>query len=428
MVEINPIKKVKGEIRIPGDKSITHRAIILSSISEGESKILNPNFGDDTKRTLKIMEETGAIFTFDKDGIKVNGIGIKNLKEPEDILYAGNSGTTIRLLSGLFSSIENKFFVITGDSSLRKRPMKRVIEPIKLMGGEIYGREENSFPPIAIIGKKLKGIEYELKKPSAQVKSAIILATLNATEKSVIKEKIKTRNHTEIMLKEFGGEIEEKDNEIIVYPSINLKGREIFIPGDFSSASYFIMLGLLLPNSEILLKEVSLNSTRIYLLNLLIKNGANIKILNEREKNGEKFGDILVKSSYIKKIEVKKDEAPLMIDELPLLGAIGAFLDDGVKVEGADELRVKESDRIKVLVDNLRNLNVEADELNDGFIVKKGKEIKKGVIKTSYDHRIALSFIVFGLISNKGVILEEVESIKISFPEFFDLLRRIENA
>ncbi|MBC7194292.1 MAG: 3-phosphoshikimate 1-carboxyvinyltransferase [Caldisericia bacterium] len=427
MVEVNSIKKVKGEIKIPGDKSITHRGVILSAIAEGESKILNPNIGDDTQRTLKIMEEIGARFTFENDGIRVKGIGIKNVKEPEDILYAGNSGTTIRLLSGLFSSIENKFFVITGDSSLRKRPMKRVIEPIRLMGGEIYGREENNFPPISIIGKKLKGIEYELKKPSAQVKSAIILATLNATEKSIIKEKIKTRNHTEIMLKEFGGEVEEKNNEIIVYPKIDLKGREIFVPGDFSSASYFIMLGLLLQDSEILLKDVSLNPTRIFLLNLLIQNGANIKILNERERNGEKFGDILVKSSYIKKIDVKKDEAPLMIDELPLLGAIGAFLDEGVKVEGADELRVKESDRIKVLVDNLRNLNVEAEELKDGFIVRKGKNIKKEVVKTSYDHRIALSFIVFGLISNKGVILEEVESIKISFPEFFDLLRRIEN-
>lgn len=427
MVEVNSIKKVKGEIKIPGDKSITHRGVILSAIAEGESKILNPNIGDDTQRTLKIMEEIGARFTFENDGIRVKGIGIKNVKEPDDILYAGNSGTTIRLLSGLFSSIENKFFVITGDSSLRKRPMKRVIEPIRLMGGEIYGREENNFPPISIIGKKLKGIEYELKKPSAQVKSAIILATLNATEKSIIKEKIKTRNHTEIMLKEFGGEVEEKNNEIIVYPKIDLKGREIFVPGDFSSASYFIMLGLLLQDSEILLKDVSLNPTRIFLLNLLIQNGANIKILNERERNGEKFGDILVKSSYIKKIEVKKDEAPLMIDELPLLGAIGAFLDEGVKVEGADELRVKESDRIKVLVDNLRNLNVEAEELKDGFIVRKGKNIKKGVVKTSYDHRIALSFIVFGLISNKGVVLEEVESIKISFPEFFDLLRRIEN-
>ncbi len=425
MVKIEPIKKIHGEIEIPGDKSITHRAFILSTISQGVSFIYNPNLGDDTNRTLEIMRAIGGEVNHEKNGIKIKGCGIKNIKEPENILDAGNSGTTIRLLSGLFSSIENKFFVLTGDDSLRKRPMKRVIEPIRLMGGEIFGRGNDNFPPVAIVGKKLRGIEYELSKPSAQVKSSIILATLNAIDKTIIKEKIKTRNHTEILLKEFGGRIEEKDNEIVVYPETNLKGIEVFVPGDFSSASYFIILALLLDNSEILLKNVSLNPTRTYLLNLLIKNGGDIKILNESIKNGERFGDILVKSSNIKGLKVNKEEAPLMIDELPLLGAIGAFLDEGVLVEGADELRVKESDRIKVLVKNLRNLNVEVEELSDGFIVKKSKNIKNGLVKTSFDHRIALSFIVFGLISKKGLVLEEVDSIKISFPEFFNILRRI---
>jgi 3-phosphoshikimate 1-carboxyvinyltransferase len=425
MVKIEPIKKIYGEIEIPGDKSITHRAFILSTISQGVSFIYNPNLGDDTNRTLEIMRAIGGEVNHEKNGIKIKGCGIKNIKEPENILDAGNSGTTIRLLSGLFSSIENKFFVLTGDDSLRKRPMKRVIEPIRLMGGEIFGRGNDNFPPVAIVGKKLRGIEYELSKPSAQVKSSIILATLNAIDKTIIKEKIKTRNHTEILLKEFGGKIEEKNNEIVVYPETNLKGIDVYIPGDFSSASYFIILALLLNNSEILLKNVSLNPTRIYLLNLLIKNGGDIKILNESIKNGERLGDILVKSSNIKGLKVNKEEVPLMIDELPLIGAVGAFFDEGVVVEGADELRVKESDRIKVLVENLRNLNVDVEELSDGFVVKKSKNIKNGLVKTSFDHRIALSFIVFGLISKKGLVLEEVDSIKISFPEFFNILRRI---
>jgi 3-phosphoshikimate 1-carboxyvinyltransferase len=425
MVKIEPIKKIYGEIEIPGDKSITHRAFILSTISQGVSFIYNPNLGDDTNRTLEIMRAIGGEVNHEKNGIKIKGCGIKNIKEPENILDAGNSGTTIRLLSGLFSSIENKFFVLTGDDSLRKRPMKRVIEPIRLMGGEIFGRGNDNFPPVAIVGKKLRGIEYELSKPSAQVKSSIILATLNAIDKTIIKEKIKTRNHTEILLKEFGGKIEEKNNEIVVYPETNLKGIDVYIPGDFSSASYFIILALLLDNSEILLKNVSLNPTRIYLLNLLIKNGGDIKILNESIKNGERLGDILVKSSNIKRLKVNKEEVPLMIDELPLIGAVGAFFDEGVVVEGADELRVKESDRIKVLVENLRNLNVDVEELSDGFVVKKSKKIKNGLVKTSFDHRIALSFIVFGLISKKGLVLEEVDSIKISFPEFFNILRRI---
>lgn len=427
MVEIKPIKRVKGEIKISGDKSITHRAFIFSTISNGVSLITNANSGDDTQRTLDIMRRIGAEIYFDDRGIKINGVGLNKIKEPDDVLYCGNSGTTIRLLSGLFSSIENKFFVLTGDDSLRKRPMKRVVEPISLMGGLIWGRDFGNFPPLAIFGKKLSGIDYELKKPSAQVKSALILATLNAKDKSTIIEKIKTRDHTEIMLKEFGGKIEINENKIIVYPIENLYAREIFIPGDFSSASYFIMLSLLLPNSEILIKQVSLNPTRTYLLNKLIASGGDIKILNEKILNGEKFGDLLIKTSFIKKLEIEKDEAPLLIDELPLIGAIGAFLDGGVEVHGAEELRVKESDRIKVLVENLKNLGVDSEELPDGFIVKKSKNIRKSLIKTAYDHRIALSFIIFGLISNCGVVIEEVESIKISFPDFFDFLKEVSN-
>lgn len=427
MVEINPVKKVKGEIKISGDKSITHRAFIFSAISKGESLIINANRGDDTQRTLEILREIGAQINFDSKGIIIKGVSLKGLKEPDDVLNCGNSGTTIRLLSGLFSSIENKFFVLTGDDSLRKRPMRRVVEPISRMGGLILGKEGGNYPPLAVFGRKLNGIEYELKKPSAQVKSAIILATLNAKDKSTIIEKIKTRDHTEIMLKEFGGKIELNENKIIVYPIENLYAREIFIPGDFSSASYFIMLSLLLPNSEILIKQVSLNPTRTYLLNKLIDNGGDIKILNEKVLNGEKFGDLLIKTSFIKKLEIKMDEAPLLIDELPLIGAIGAFLDGGVEVHGAEELRVKESDRIKVLVENLKNLGVDSEELPDGFIVKKSKNMRKSLIKTAYDHRIALSFIIFGLLSNCGVVIEEVESIKISFPEFFELLKEVSN-
>jgi len=425
MVEIKPIKRIRGTIKIKGDKSITHRALIFSTISEGESFIINPNIGDDTKRTLNIMREIGGEIYFERDGIRVKGIGLKGIKEPNDILYAGNSGTTIRLLSGLFSSLEGKFFVITGDEFLRNRPMKRIVEPISLMGGLILGRESHNFPPLAIFGRKLNGIKYEIKKPSAQVKSAIILATLNAKDKSIVLERIKTRNHTEIMLKEFGGKIEVDGEKIIVYPVERLYGREIFVPGDFSSASYFIILALLLKDSEILIENISLNETRTYLLDILIKNGGDIKILNIKEKNGEKFGDILVKSSFIKRIEVKKEEAPLLIDELPLIGAIGTFLEDGVEVHGAEELRVKESDRIKVLVDNLRGLGVEAEELSDGFIVKSSKNLKKGLIKTANDHRIALSFIIFGLLSPFGVNIEETNSINISFPEFFDILNKV---
>ena len=424
MVMIEPIRGVRGEVSLPGDKSITHRSFIFSSIAEGYSLIKNPNTGDDVLRTLEIMQKIGAEVSFEDKAIKIRGVGISGIKEPDDVLNAGNSGTTIRLLSGLFSGVKGKFFVITGDSSLRKRPMKRIVEPINLMGGFITGRENGRFPPLVIIGRKLKGIEYEPERPSAQVKSALILAGLNAQGKTTILEKVKTRDHTERMLEAFGGKILSEDKRITVFPVEKLYGREIFIPGDFSSASYFIVLTLLLDNSELVIKNVSLNPTRIYLLHVLRRGGANIRILNEKVKNGEIFGDVYVKSSSLSKIYISRDEAPLLIDELPLIGIMGAFLEEGVKVEGAEELRVKESDRIRLVVENLRNLGVFAHEFPDGFYVKRG-EIRRGVVKTGFDHRITLSFSILGLLSRSGIYLEEIDSIKVSFPGFFEIVRRI---
>lgn len=423
MVMIEPIKGVCGEISLPGDKSITHRSFIFSSIAEGFSFIKNPNTGEDALRTLKIMQKIGAEISFEDKTIKIKGIGISGIKEPDDVLNAGNSGTTIRLLSGLFSGITGKLFVITGDSSLRKRPMRRIVEPIRLMGGFITGRRNGEFPPLVIVGRRLKGIEYEPEKPSAQVKSALILAGLNAEGGTTILERIRTRDHTEIMLKAFGGKVSIEDKKITVFPVEKLYGREIIIPGDFSSASYFIVLTLLLSNSELVIKNVSLNPTRIYLIHVLRREGASIEILNEKVKNGERFGDIYIKSSNLSKIYISRNEAPLLIDELPLIGIMGTFLEEGVKVEGAEELRVKESDRIKLVVENLRNLGVLAYEFSDGFYVKRGN-VKRGVVKTGFDHRIALSFSILGFLSKEGIYLEEAESIKISFPNFFDIARR----
>ncbi|RLD14432.1 MAG: hypothetical protein DRI28_03595 [Caldiserica bacterium] len=225
------------------------------------------------------------------------------------------------------------------------------------------------------------------------------------------------------MLKAFGGKVSIEDKKITVFPVEKLYGREIIIPGDFSSASYFIVLTLLLSNSELVIKNVSLNPTRIYLIHVLRREGASIEILNEKVKNGERFGDIYIKSSNLSKIYISRNEAPLLIDELPLIGIMGTFLEEGVKVEGAEELRVKESDRIKLVVENLRNLGVLAYEFSDGFYVKRGN-VKRGVVKTGFDHRIALSFSILGFLSKEGIYLEEAESIKISFPNFFDIARR----
>jgi len=424
LVKVEKIKHVKGSAKIPGDKSITHRAFIFSSISHGESYIKNPNMGLDTERTLKIMSEVGARISVENGEVKVSGVGLKDIKEPDNVLDAGNSGTTTRLLSGLFSSVNNKTFFLTGDDSLRRRPMKRVIEPITLMGGFIIGRDNGKYLPLAIVGKELRGITYNMEIPSAQVKSAIMLATLNANSQSTIYEKLKTRDHTEIMLKEFGGKIEVYGNKITVYPVEKLYGRKIFIPGDFSSAAYLIAIAMLLEDSELILKDVGLNPTRTYLIDVFRRSGGNIEIINKRKVNGENVGDILVKSSILSKIEITKDEAPLLIDELPLIGAIGPLVKGGVHVVGATELRVKESDRIKLIVDNLKNIGVEAYEYKDGFIVKEGT-VKGGIIKTAFDHRIGLSFAVLGSVCKGDLYIEEIDSIKVSFPEFFEILRSV---
>ncbi len=424
-IMIQPLKQVRGEITVSGDKSITHRAYIFSSISRSSVLIRNPNEGADVKHTLSIMQSVGAESKKSKEGTLIKGIGLKNIKEPENVLDAGNSGTTIRLLSGLFSGIKDKMFVLSGDSSLRNRPMGRIITPLRKMGGEILARKNDTLPPLVIRGKKLKGIQYKMPVASAQVKSAIILAALSAEGKTMIEEGVRSRNHTEIMLKAFGGRI-ETNKKIVVYPAEKLENDEIFVPGDFSSAAYFIALSLIVKDAKLLIKNVGLNPTRSYLIKKLKDAGGEIKILNKREKNGETFGDIYVENSNLKGITVRKEEVPFLIDEIPLIGVLGAFAEGTTEVRGAEELRVKESDRIKLTVRNLRALGIETEEFKDGFRIT-GHNIRYGHVKTAFDHRIALSFIVFGLASKKGVEIEEINSINISFPDFFDTLRVIKN-
>ncbi len=421
---VSPVSKLRGSFSVSGDKSITHRAFIFSSISRSEVFVRNPNRGEDVMRTLVAMQSVGAKAREEKDGFYIKGIGLSNVKEPENILYCGNSGTTMRLLSGLFAGINGKLFVTDGDESLKKRPMKRVIEPISLMGGKIWGRKGDSFAPLAIKGAKLHGISYKMKVASAQVKSAIILAALSADGRTVIEEKARSRNHTEIMLKEFGGKI-ETNGKITVYPTDNLRYDELFVPGDFSSAAYFIALALIAKDADIVIKNVGVNPTRSYLLEKLKDAGGRIELFNRRIKNGEPVCDISVKSSRLQGISIDASEVPLLIDEIPLIGVIGAFSEGKTIVRGASELRVKESDRIKLTVSNLKSLGIEAEEFEDGFSVKGGRA-KYGFVKTAFDHRIALSFIIFAL-AGEGAEIEEVKSIDISFPEFFDILERVKN-
>jgi len=425
-VIIAPSNGLNGTVKVPGDKSITHRAFIFSLIADGETVVRNYGSAADCISTLKIVSHCGAeVVEKNESFVRIKSKGIFNIKEPDDVLNAENSGTTMRLLSGLFSGINGKFFVLTGDNSLRNRPMKRITLPLSLMGAKVFARKGGNYPPIAIHGSRLNGITYALPVASAQVKSAIILAGLLANGETKIIEKAVSRNHTEIMLREFGGKIAVNGREIRVLPiKGTLKGREIFVPNDFSSAAYFIAAALITKKSNVLLKEIGINETRAYLLKKLVDAGGEISVENEKTLNGEKVADIFVKSSQMKGISVDSEEVPLLIDELPLIAVIGAVSSGKTVIRGAEELRFKETDRIKAVCKNLKNLGVKCNEYKDGLEVFGGA-VDGGTVESFGDHRIAMSFSVLGLVSKSGIKIKNAECVKISFPEFFGILKEV---
>ncbi|MCM8785878.1 MAG: 3-phosphoshikimate 1-carboxyvinyltransferase [Candidatus Omnitrophica bacterium] len=409
--------RLKGEIEVPGDKSISHRALIFGSISEGRTEISNISKSIDCLSTLNCLKNLGIKIEEKQDLVTVQG---DELKEPKNILDCGNSGTTMRLLSGVLSG-QPFYSVLTGDSSLRNRPMDRIIKPLKMMGGEIYGRENNRFPPLTIIGKKLSGINFKMEVASAQVKSCIILATLFANGYTRIEEPYQTRDHTERMLKFFNGEIEIRENKIFVIGNQKLKGREIYIPGDFSSACYFIAGSLLIPESEILIKNVGLNPTRTGFLKIIERMGGKFEILNKKEICNEPIGDIRI--YYTKKlngVEIYPEEVPNIIDEIPLIAVLGSVSRGKTIVSGAKELRVKESDRIKSITTELKKMKANIEEKEDGFIIEGVDRLDGAIVDSWDDHRIAMSLFIAGLIADGKTVLKNAGCVKISFPEFFD--------
>lgn len=415
---INPVKKIRGEIEVSPDKSISHRALILSSMAVGESILYNVLEAADVKRTFTILRNLGIKFKGDFKRLEVFPKRVKEIEKP---LYCGNSGTTARLLSGYLSA-KNGLFVLYGDKSLSKRPMKRIIVPLKLMGAKIISRK--GLMPLIIEGGNLKGIEYELPVSSAQLKSAIILAGLNSKGKTVIKGDRNSRNHTELLLKYMNANIDIKPDKIIVKKS-ELKPLKLKIPGDFSSAAFFITLGILHPNARIKIKNVNLNPTRIGFLEILKKMNVNIdyEIVN---KEPEPIGNIFVETTkQIKGIEIPEELIPNAIDELPLLALIGSQAEGKTILKNASELRVKESDRIKSVVINMKNIGINIVELKDGFEIVGKQKIIGGKITTYNDHRIAMMFSIAGLISKEGVKIDNPKSINISFPDFYDYIYKL---
>lgn len=418
----NSNNTLNGTIEIPADKSISHRAIIFSSLAKGKSTIKNFSNGQDPYSTLKVFQNLGVEITENEGIITVNSTG--NLSAPNQNLDCGNSGTTMRLLSGILAG-QNFNSTLIGDVSLSKRPMKRVIEPLSLMGAQI---ESNDFrAPLKFFGSNLHSIAYKSKIASAQVKSCILLAGLNVENGiTTVTEPFVSRNHTEIMLKAMGAKIKTNGTTVSIEKS-KLSPIEIVIPGDISSAAYFIVSALITPNSDIILKNVGLNQTRTGILDVVKQMGADLEILDERTICGEKVGDLRVKyTKDLKACNISGEIIPRLIDEIPVIAVLATQADGQTRISDAQDLRNKESDRISALVNELKKLGAKIEETPDGMIIE-GKTALSGncEVETYHDHRLAMSLYVAGLICNKEILINEFEWVNISFPTFLNLFENL---
>ena len=428
---IQPAKTVAGGVAPPGDKSISHRYAMLAGIAEGTTEMTNFALAADCHSTLGCMKSLGAEVKVEKELVRVTGRGLHGLKSSWRSLDAGNSGTTIRLLSGILAG-QTFTTKIAGDDSLNKRPMKRILTPLREMGAQISARDEN-FAPLEIRGGKLRGITYQMPMASAQVKSAVLLAGLFAEGDTTVIEPARTRDHTELALEEFGVPLERHGKTIKLHASgqIKLTGRKIDVPGDLSSAVFFIAAASMFSDSALHIQGVGLNPTRTAILDVFSRMGASIQMLSLRSAQGEIIGDIAVKGAELKGGVIEGAEIPLMIDELPMLAALGPFTEQGIEIRDAAELRVKESDRIAVLVENLRRMGAQVEERPDGLKVagRNAGSIKKMLhgaeIEPHGDHRIAMAFAVAALGANGATTIRDAECAGVSYPTFYDDLARV---
>ena len=417
---VHSVSSLTGSVQVPGDKSISHRAVMLGSISNGLTEINGFLNGEDCLHTMKVFQQLGVeINRIGETSYQVVGKGLHSLKEPQEVLYVGNSGTTIRLTAGILSG-QPFHSVLTGDASIIRRPMKRVIDPLTKMGARIDGKEGGQFAPLAIRGGKLQGIKYHSPVASAQVKSAILLAGLFAEEATTIIEPTLSRDHSEKMLTHFGAKLEIKDTQVTIDPNPQLTGQKIDIPGDFSSAAFLIAAALIVPNSRIKIENVGMNSTRLGFLDAVKLMNGKVDIVDLRFYGQEPVADILVETSNLHGIEISGEMIPRIIDELPLLAVLSTQAEGTTKVTDAGELRVKETDRIKTISTALRNVGVEIEELEDGFVISGRQKIKGGKISTKGDHRIGMAMAIAGLIADTPISIEQPEAIHVSYPQFFE--------
>jgi 3-phosphoshikimate 1-carboxyvinyltransferase len=428
---IHAVKSLSGGVEPPGDKSISHRYAMLSALAEGTSELRNFAAARDCHSTLGCMKSLGADVTVKGATIQITGHGLRGLRRDWRTLDAENSGTTIRLLSGILSGQEFTT-KITGDGSLQKRPMKRVVTPLRQMGADIRAREDN-FPPLEIHGGKLRAIHYEMPMASAQVKSAVLLAGLYADGETWVTEPAKTRDHTELALEEFGARVGKQGRVITIHGMAGsngggaLQAKSLDVPGDLSSAVFFIAAASLLPGSNLFISNVGLNPTRSAILDFFAQMGAAVSVVNLVSKQGELIGDLSVKGANLKGGLISGELVPLLIDELPMLAALGPFTEQGIEIRDAQELRVKESDRIAALAENLKRMGASVEERPDGLRVegRAAGKLHGTEIEPRGDHRIAMAFAVAGLAAGGETIIHDADCAAVSYPAFFQELRRL---
>jgi 3-phosphoshikimate 1-carboxyvinyltransferase len=423
---VQPGGQLRGVARVPGDKSMSHRSIMLGSLAEGVTHVTGFLEAEDALATLQAFRDMGVQIEGPVDGcVTIHGVGKHGLKAPEKVLYLGNSGTSMRLLSGLLAG-QPFNAVLTGDKSLSGRPMKRVTEPLALMGADIKATEKGT-APLEITGRagQLQAINYIMPMASAQVKSCLLLAGMYAQGETSVTEPAPTRDHTERMLSGFGYPVKREGNKISINADGKLTATEIDVPSDISSAAFFLVGASIAPDSDITLKHVGINPTRIGVISILRLMGANIEILNEREVGGEPVADLRVVSKLLKGIAIPEELVPLAIDEFPVLFIAAACAEGQTRLSGAEELRVKESDRIQVMADGLQILGVNAQPTPDGMVIQGGGKIGGGVVTSHGDHRIAMAFAIAGLRASAPITILDCANVNTSFPEFKDLAKNL---
>ena len=423
-MKVSKSSPLRGELTVPGDKSISHRAVMFGSISEGLTEITDFLQWADCLSTISCFRKMGIEIENTGERILVHGRGLHGLTAPSETLDAGNSGTTTRLISGILAG-QNFSSRLTGDASIQSRPMNRIIHPLREMGAQISSENENGCAPLLIRGTSLHGIDYRSPVASAQVKSCILLAGLYADRETSVTEPALSRDHTERMLKSFGARVKRTGLTAQIFPESRLIGQKIQIPGDISSAAYFLAAALLVPGSEILLKNVGINPTRDGILQVIKKMGGDLQILNQRTISGEPVADLLVRHSSLNGTVIEGDLIPTLIDEIPILAVLASFAEGTTVIRNAEELKVKESDRLSIMVEGLLAMGAEVTGTDDGMIIRGGKPLRGTRIDSHKDHRIAMSFAVAGLVADGVTSIPDSGCVAISYPGFYEDLQKL---